>query len=355
MAYMNKKTEQHAFKQIEVDLKGDKIANVVLLCGPEKYLVKFYADRLIKKYVNPVTEAMDLVTIEGDSLNVDSIMEACETMSFMSERKVVFVPDFTPADGKNVRGISDKDIDRLADYLAQVPETTLLMFTSGEVEGGKKAPKARAAVGAYGKVYDFQPLDDGMLRGFIDKRLRATGRQYRPSVVNAFVSESGYGNKYVEYTLYNLDNDLRKLAAYSVGPEITVEDVRAVITSNPENNIFALLDAVGQNRKGDALLMVHNLFDAKMNGFLIQSMIIGQLELVLMAKELTEAGYGLRDVCKMTNNKSEFKVKKAIAMGRKYSIASLKHILTGAYAIDRNVKTGTFEVELAIEYFISSI
>lgn len=351
----NKRNEIHAFKQIETDLKNNKISNIVLLCGPEKYLIKFYADRLVKKYVNPVTEAMDLVTLEGESLSVDGIIEACETLSFMSERKVVLVPDFLPADGKSLRGFTDKDVDRLAEYLTQVPDTTLLLFTSGEVEGGKKSPKARNAIGAFGTVYDFQPLDDGMLRGFIDKRLRATGKQYRPSVINAFMAESGYGNKYVEYTLYNLDNDLKKLAAYSVGDEITVEDVRAVITSNPENNIFALLDSIGQNRKGDALLMVHNLFDAKMNGFLIQSMIIGQLELVLMAKELTDAGYALRDVCRMTNNKSEFKVKKAIAMGRKYSVANLKHILAGAYAIDRNVKTGTFEVELAIEYFISSI
>lgn len=346
--------EEHAFKRIESDLRGNRISRTLLLCGTESYLVRFYLERLAGRYVNDAVKALDLVTLEGESLSLSAIIDNCETLSLMSERKVVIVPDFPPADGRSLRGFTDKDVDGLIEYLPQVPEGTLLIFTSQEPEG-YKIPKLRTAIGKHGTVYDFQTLDDGLLRGFIEKRLRASGKSYKPSIVNAIVSETGYGNKYIDYTLFNLNNDLNKLAAYTAGDEITAEDVRAVISTNPENNIFSLLDFIGQNRKGDALIMVNNLFNSKVNPFMIQAMIISQLELMLMAKELSDNGHSLKEITKLTGNKSEFKVKKAAGLSQKYSYNQIKHILIGAYEIDRNIKTGNMEAELAIEYFISEI
>ena len=66
-----------------------------------------------------------------------------------------------------------------------------------------------------GKVYDFQPLKDAQLRSFIEKRFRSAGKSYTSSVINLIMSESGYGNKSIEYSLYNLENDLKKIIAHS--------------------------------------------------------------------------------------------------------------------------------------------
>lgn len=353
-----KPRREHAFKRIEKDLKQGRIPNVILLCGPEKYLVKFYEERLTKAYVNEATQALDLTYINNDNISTDLIIESCETLSIMSERKVVIVSDFMPADGKSIRGFGDNQIDRLTEYLKNVPETTLLIFTSGELDKRKKSTKFRTAIDKSGAVYDFQPLDDSMLCGFIEKRLKATGKYYKPSVVRALMTDTGYGNKYIEYSLYDLDNDMKKLAAYA-GSEITIDDVRAVITLNPENNIFGLIDAVAQNKKGDALVMVHHLFNAKVNPFQIQSMIVNQLETILYSKELSEKGAPLNEICKLINdvnrNAREFQVKKALSLSKKYSYRQLKHMLIGSYEIDRNVKTGIFEPEIAVEYFISSM
>lgn len=353
MAYGFRK-EEHAFRRIEKDIKAEKIRGAVLLCGSERYLVRFYVDCLVKRYVNDAVKALDLVTLEDDNLSLSEIIDNCETLSLMSERKIVLVPDFAPADGKSIREFSDKDMEGLIEYLPQVPESTLLIFTSGEPES-YKTPKFRDAMGKVGTVYDFQTLDDSLLRGFIKKRLRTSGKLYKPSIINAIIADSGYGNKYIDYTLYNLNNDLNKLAAYASGSEITPEDVHAVISTNPENNIFSLLDSIGQNRKGEALIMVNNLFNSKASPFLIQSMIVSQLELMLMSKELSDNGYSLKEITKMTGNRSEYKVKKAASLAQKYSAGHIKHILVKAYEIDRNIKMGNFEAELAVEYFISSI
>ncbi len=91
---MDYREKEHAFITIEKDLKGGKVPRVVLLCGSEEYLIEWYAQTLIRRYVSDACRALDLVRLEGDSLTLERIREGLETVSLMSERKVVFLPDF---------------------------------------------------------------------------------------------------------------------------------------------------------------------------------------------------------------------------------------------------------------------
>ena len=44
--------KEHAFITIEQDLKGGTVPRVVLLCGSEEYLIEWYAQTLIHRYVS---------------------------------------------------------------------------------------------------------------------------------------------------------------------------------------------------------------------------------------------------------------------------------------------------------------
>ncbi len=351
---MDYREKEHAFITIEKDLKGGKVPRVVLLCGSEEYLIEWYAQTLIHRYVSDACRALDLVRLEGDSLTLERIREGLETVSLMSERKVVFLPDFLPAAGKAVRGFPESDCKALAEYLPQVMEgSMLLMCVPDQEEQKPKKNVIRQAVEKCGKVYDFQPLKDKQLHGFIEKRLRASGKNYRPSVVSAIISNSGYGNKAINYSLYNLDNDLKKVIAYS-GEEITASDVGAVLSVNPENNVFAMLDAIGRNRKDEALRLLYNLLESGTTVFSLLRMITGQLELILSIKEMKENGMNLTQVQKKLGV-HQFRVKKAAAVGGNCSVNYLKNILSEAYQVDEHIKTGLFDGQLALEYFIAKL
>ena len=360
--YQNDKP--HAFRKIEGDIKKDQMARAVLLCGTERFLVDFYAARLGKLYTEEATRMLDLTTLEGESASLGAIVEGCETLSMLSRRKVVLVPDFPPAQGKRLKGFSDKDVESLCEYIKDersgIPADTLLILTAGDINGSKKVPPLVKAMkeSKVAEVYDFQTLDDSELRGFIDKRLRASGKQYRPSIVSLIISECGYGNKYIDYTLYNLENDLKKIVAHAA-EEIVPEDVKKAISPNPENNTFKLIDNIAANRKGAALELLHNLFDAKTEPFLIQAMIVKQLEEMLITKEMTENGYSVRDISGLLKDVHhrpvpDFRIRKALGFAKNISYDTLKHMLTGAYEIDRNVKKGVFDPKLALEYYISN-
>lgn len=51
----------------------------------------------------------------------------------------------------------------------------------------------------------------------------------------------------------------------------------------------------------------------------------------------------------------QFRVKKAAAVGGNCSVSYLKNILSEAYQVDEHIKTGLFDGQLALEYFIAKL
>ena len=244
----------------------------------------------------------------------------------------------------------------LTEYFKEIPEGSLLLITASEIDETKaKKNKVRTAVEKHGKVYDFQALNDSQLQNFIEKRFRGAGKMYSPSTIRLIMSESGYGNKAIDYSLYNLENDLRKIIAHSGSEgQITPEDVKEVLASNPENNVFAMLDAIGRNRKDEAFRLLHNLLQAGTPVFNLLRLITGQLELILTVKEMREEGMTPAQMQKALGI-HQFRIKKAMAVTGQYSMKDLRAALCAAYEVDENIKTGLLDGQLALEYFIAGL
>lgn len=64
-----------------------------------------------------------------DTVTVTGIIEACETLSMFSERRVIVVSDFAPLEGARLKGFSDDDEAHLAEYIKDIPESAVLIFT----------------------------------------------------------------------------------------------------------------------------------------------------------------------------------------------------------------------------------
>ncbi|MDO4869359.1 MAG: DNA polymerase III subunit delta [Bacillota bacterium] len=360
------RADEHAYIRIGKDIKTGRIPGLVVLLGKEQFLVNFYAAFLTKKYVNEASKSLDLVSLDRESVTADEIIEAVETISILSERKVVVVNDFIDSKGKYPKNLQPKsrDFDRLIAYIEKIPEGAMLILTIADQEEDMTAKeiaksKLLQTAASCGSVYDFGPLDHGQLRGFIDKRFRGSGKSYRPSLVDLIARESGYGNKNVDYGLYELDNDLKKIIAHSGrNAEITSDDIISVITINPENNIFGMLDAIGENRKDRALSLLHNLTGDGVNEFRILSMITSQLELMLITKEMNDEGMNLpaiQQVLYKQDRTNKYRVENALRCARRFRTEDLRRILSSAYDVDMNIKSGLYPAELALELLITGV
>ncbi|MCI7145899.1 MAG: DNA polymerase III subunit delta [Clostridiales bacterium] len=363
-----KNSPDHAYIRIEKDIKGDRIPSVVMLMGREDYLVNFYCSRLIDVYVEDAVKSLDLVTLHRDEVDLAGIIDNMETVSLMSRRKVVCLPDFYDSRGKlpeyfaRHRGADEE----LAEYMKRVPEGSLLIITAGEPkdyrarQALRKSHVCRGAAAA-GKVYDFKSLDRPQLNGFIEKRLNRSGKIYRRGIPSLIGDVCQYSNEKTGYGLSELENDIRKLIAYvGEAEEITADDVRAVITSNPENNVFAMVEAACRNRKDEAFRLLHNLLEAGVSEMMVLSMLTGQLELMLMSSELKEKGMGQDEAAGAVSKTRKgavkgFQIRKALEAAGRTSSGNLKKMLAEAYETEHRIKDGLMPADLALEYFIGRI
>jgi DNA polymerase-3 subunit delta len=343
--------KQHSYKKIEKDLKEGSIKNVLLLYGKEQYLVKWAADAASGKYVEDEYKAFDFFVIEPEKATADGIIESCETLSMFSEKRVVYLPDFTPISGGKLKNFPETEEKLLAEYIKDIPDTCLLIISSGNADKRKKLYKE---IVSYGGAYDFEPLDEATLKSFIIKRFGLRGKSVKSSVLSEFIVQSGYFHKEADYTLYNLENEINKIAAHCDSDEVQLSDVLAVISGDAETNIFAMIDAASRKKKEEAFRLLYNLLGSDASVFQILSLLASQFETVLEVKELKDEGKRLADMQSVLNI-HEFRIKKAASVCDSYSTGRLRDILKKVYQVERDVKTGAMEQVLALEVLISEL
>lgn len=333
MAFYGKAKKEHDFRRFQKDLKEDNFKELVLFCGEEDYLSDWACEMLIGRYIQPATRMMDLDAVNLETAQADDVITSCETPPMLSEKKIVLLKHY-----------NGEFIGELAEYSGDMPQSVILVITCKEAD-------KRIAENA--SVYNFGPLYRDELEKFIAKRFAKAGKKVSRSMISTLINESGYLNKDIDYNLYNLEGDLKKITALS-DEEVTLSDIRNGISDNLEHGTFTLLDAISGNRKDKAFDLLHQLLLSGTDRFKLLGSIISQLELMLQSQELSKSGMRLNEIKKITKV-HEYRLQKALDFAGGYSISDLKRILTAAYATDTRIKSGLLDGQMALEMLIAEI
>ena len=294
---------------------------------------------------------MDFSKLEGTAATFEQIRNDCETLPFLSERRVVLVSDFNLVEGGKTKGFNEEEERLLTDYLLDIPDHCMLIITS---KGVDKRKKILRSIAERGSIYEFGKLDEKSLKAYIGKRFKEAGKNARPSVVSELIATSGYYDKETDYTLFNLENDIKKAIAYNESTEICMDAVENSISGNMDTNVFAMIESLGRNRKDEAYQILHNLFISGEQVYRLLALLCSHFEIILSVKEMREEGKSFAEM-KDILGIHEFRIKKAASFAEKHSLQNLRKILGKVYEIDKNIKTGLLEPYLALELFIAGI
>lgn len=352
MAYRDNDKREHPYKKIAKEIKSGEVKNLLFFYGKEQYLVTWAIDTLIQKYINPVCKELDLTRLDGTTVNFEELQNTCETLPLMSEKKVVVVSNFKVAEGSFTKFFGEADEKKLISYLETLPTECLLIFTAETTDKRKKIFKA---IKEFGSEYDFYNLDESQLKGFIEKRIKSAGKIARPNVIRTFMDMTGYYDKDTDYTLYNVENDIKKMISYSQGEELFLADVAVAVSGNLDTDVFAMIDALSRDRKDEAFLLLHNQLRFGENVYKLLALICSQFEIILAVKELKDRGCSLEQIKADLKGVHEFRIKKASTFAERYTIKHLKYVLQKAYEVDKNIKSGLLESSLALEMLIASV
>ena len=127
-------------KSIKADLDSGSFKPAYLLYGEEKYLIRQYRDRLVQALV-PDADTMNFARYTGKDVNIPEVIDLCETIPFFADRRVILLED---------TGFFKNKCDELADYMKELPEYLVLLFTEEQVDKRSRMYKAVSAAGRAG-------------------------------------------------------------------------------------------------------------------------------------------------------------------------------------------------------------
>lgn len=349
-AYNQAKTE-HAFQKFHKDLASGDFPPVMFMYGEEEYLIEWACKSLADKFTDRALREIDFVKTGEEDCTTDKILEACETFSMFSEKRVIWVRDFLPLTKKNAKGFGEEEKKKLEWYIENPNSRALLIFSCVKPEDGSslvKLLKKRSG------CYNFTSLDSAQLTAFAAKRFKNAGAEISRTDLKYFIDETGYFNRESEYRIYNLENDIKKIIAYSGGRTVAREDIEQTVSGDLDRFAFNFLEAVASGRKDTAFRLLRNITGSDGDVFSLLSLTVNQFELMYEVKELKDEGLTADEIAKKLKANG-YRVKKAASAADKFSFKKLKEILSQLYEIDRNVKTGIMNGNLALEMLIGRI
>ncbi len=332
------------FVDFLADLKKGDIAPVYLLYGPESYLREQAIERLKEYVLPPGGEQLNFDVLDGSIMSGQEIATAAAYVSFLPGRRLVLVRSPRIFDAKSEK--NDRDIKHVLDYLAAPYAGTCLVFdTTQNVDRRKKIYKETARVG---RAIEFILLKPADLTKWLAKRAKEEGCAIGREAVEELLGRCGRDM----YTLYH---EMQKLACYTgPGNAISLETVRQLVAARVEDNIFEVVDAIGEKNCVQALSGIRDLLMHKQQPQQIIGMVARQFRLILQVQGLARAGKSREHIIAALKL-HPFVYTKINAQRKNFSVGQLVEALNNLTELDYNIKTGRADFYPAMEAFILSI
>jgi len=344
-----------SYRQLMNDIKTNSIKPVYLIYGSETYLIDKGWEALKNAIVTSFPE-LNYTQLEGEKLDISELSAACETFPFGTEKRLVAVRDLVAfkSKGESEEQASDRnDPKPFVDIIQNIGDTACLLFVSyGSVDKRKKLVNE---LKKYGGVYEFDRIDRDDLAQWVKRELGKGGKNIGSRELEHFINSTGYLDKNGNKSLYDIENEVRKLISFTgKSAEVRMEHIEAIVPRNLENDIFKLINACSEKDVDRSLRVYSDLLLEGESSLGILALLTKQIKNILGVAELHAKRYDGRAISEKLKL-HEYTVKLCI----KYS-STLKHpVLMSAFrkCIDTEygIKSGRIGEKMAMELLLVTL
>ena len=319
-------------KNIAKDIKDNNFKKVYLIYGEEKYLVSETKKNLLKALVNP-GDNLNYSVFSGNGINEDEIVGICETMPFLAEHRVVLIQD---------SGWFKKALDRIPNYVDNIPDSTILIFVESLVD---KRNKLYKRVKENGYVCECAIQNRSTLSTWVLQKLKKDDKKITKQNMDYLLDNLGSD-------MNSISCELEKLINY-LGDRNVVEkeNIDAVCHSEITGKIFEMVDAIGYKNQEKAMQMYYDLIATREAPMKILYMLTRQFNILYQIKELDNQRMSLSEIANRTKLQS-FIVKKSLGQCENFSLGTLKRAVSNCTSLEEAIKTGNINDKMAVELII---
>lgn len=332
-------------------LRAESLARIIASCGDDPEMVDLNTTRL-----------------EGRSLTPAQLENACDTMPFLAEKRLIIVdgllarlaatprkakPDEPPSEDAPADDLSPEAMKgqtkAFLSYFERVPESAVLVLMEEDVAAGQAARKLQEmARTGQAQILTAEKVKKNDLPNWI--RARAQMRNVKldgPAVMDLA--------EFVGDELRQLDQELIKLGDYAAGRTVTREDVRMLVPATRAASVFDLVDALGSgNGPLASRLMTHALDVDGEPPLRMLAMIARHYRQLIQLKAMQAQGAKQQDIARALGI-FEWKMNALVNQANRHSFGRLEGAMEKILAADETIKTGHMSDREAMDVLLAEL
>lgn len=285
-------------------------------------------------------EGLNIVNLDGINLDFDQFKQEALTTPFMGEKKMIII--------KNLKTKNETN-KKILDFLKTKEKKLENVLVFFELKEEKEKSSADNTLSRYLKkeryLWELNPLNSRELKNWLKKYTQDEKIKIATEAINELIITTGND-------LNALTNELKKLTAYKNGGVIEANDVKTLVKAKFDENIFNLIDAIGQKNQSRALKLISNQLASGSHPLLILKMITRQFKILLQIKEVT-----INSSLNFTTLANQLRlhpyvIKKSSLQIKNFSKEKLIGIYRELIEIEKKLKNGRENPELIFDLFV---
>ena len=310
--------------------KGE-YSRVYLFTGPEDYLLSQFREKMIAALTDG--DDMNMVRLGKKSVDVKTIIEEASTLPFFADRRVVVVTD---------SDLFKSAQDELAEFMGNIPDSAVLIFSEKNVDRKFKLYKA---VAKYGTVLDFETPDADSLVKWIAKLFGDAGLKTDKTAAGRIVEAAGQD-------MTAISNEVEKLISYCKEKgAVTLDDVNNLCVNDAEDKVFDMVDAISNHDTDKVLRLYSDLLALKEAPVKILALINLHYMRLATIKSMQKDGAERGEIARLAKV-PPFVLGKYTSQTRNYEYKELLEILDQCQETGRILRSVNTNKDRALELFI---
>ncbi|TSC95748.1 MAG: DNA polymerase III subunit delta [Parcubacteria group bacterium Athens1014_10] len=322
---------------------------IIFLHGQNTYSSRGKLNQLKEKFKREIDKSGGNIFIfDEENVSLDKLKNALFTHSFLTKKKMVIL--------ENAKSFKKNILDELSPWFKKLEEDKNLILIFWEKEIKKQSPKDKAKKNApdlisqlkkIKYVFEFPMLSEEKLKQWVVNEVKNQNSEIDFQALNLLIA-------FVGDNLWQMSQEINKLSAYKGKEMINKNDVELLTKAKLDENIFNLVDAVGNKNIKVSLKLINEQIESGISPIYLLTMLIRQFKILLQVKDLLEKkikSFEINSHFKL----HPFVLKKAVQQSQKYSLEELKKIYAQLLDIDFKSKTTQINPKILLNLFVAKI
>lgn len=336
------------YAELEKRIKKHDISNCYIFCGPDEKLIKDHVKFIIDSVLEKKFMDLNYLKFDGSKTEFETISDACETMPFMSDKKIVVVYRASFLDessgSKKTGDLKSKNIGLLNEYLKNPsPNCILIIYYTFLTDREKPSNKIKK-LDKKACVIKVDKLKGESLSRKCKVLFENAGTVIGKTELALFCSQ-------VDNNMNIITNEVEKLVSFTDGRDITKEDILKMMPQKSDNDIFNLVDYLSKKNIKRALDILDELIYKGEKIPLILFMIGRQYNLLFNLKLGIDSGKS-KEVLASELRLHPYICEKMISQSMKFSLKALKRNIELCVDTEKIIKSTSTDDKINIEVFM---